>query len=77
MWDGQTVVVKGAKLELQLGAAGEKPKLVCKGVMMMITVRIVDQHGAKVAEEEKEEEVKPLDLPLLPSVPVQGSGTSK
>ncbi len=42
IWDGQTVMVKGEKLELVAGAQGEKPKLVCKGVIMMITARLVD-----------------------------------
>ncbi|HWB61382.1 MAG TPA: hypothetical protein VG733_18005 [Chthoniobacteraceae bacterium] len=62
VWDGQTVLVGCDKLELQPGAAGGKPKVVCKGVLIMITVHIVDQHGAKLPDRE-EEDVVPLPNP--------------
>lgn len=70
IWDGQTVLVKGERLEMVAGAQEEKPKLVWKSAIMMITARLVDQHGNPVNQEEKEEEVTPLATPLgLPPLP--------
>lgn len=53
IWDGQTVMVKGEKLEVVVDAQGGKPKLVYKGVIMMITARLVDQ-GERSTSGEKE-----------------------
>ena len=66
IWDGQTVLIGGTKLEVQAGAGGGKPEFVRKTVLILLTARLVDAGGLVHNDLEKEEEVQPLPSPELP-----------
>jgi hypothetical protein len=66
IWDGQTVLISGTKLEMQAGADGGKPEIARKSVLMLITAKLVNADKSLVHDDqEKEEDVQPLVLPTL------------